>query len=443
MADSTKSGRRRYDPSVLTGHPAWDVASLSAEMQAKVDAAGWPDGLIDRVLAIRPDLDMIEAWLDSGFPPVEYIDQWVEDQRLYLDTTLKVRTATWSDNNMLVDLCADAPERVGDWSVTVERGPNPFAAYRLQERANVLVIEDRRVGLAMSAASVRNSYIEGERTSVHMMSGWRVRDGFRGMGLSKMLQNAAGSGTSWFGLVSYWYVRVNNSSAEWITKVEDDLQDRPGDYSLETDSLTASIWQFRADGADGEPQGRSSPRARAVTEADLPRCVELINRTHAGLDLFRPYSLEYLHERLDDPTWGPKPDFYATVYGWSDYRVIEVDGEIVACGGLWDRGRDVREVWERDNNRFVHDPTALMDFGFAEGNEAEMAELIGHFVAATADLGRVGMLAALEFLPDVQSATDHLASVVDARELHVMPFMSPTVKVDLSVKRPYTDLAYW
>jgi hypothetical protein len=39
---------------------------------------------------------------------------------------------------------------------------------------------------------------------------------------------------------------------------------------------------------------------RQVRREDLPACVALINRTHAGIDLFRPYSAEFLEDVLDE-----------------------------------------------------------------------------------------------------------------------------------------------
>ena len=77
----------------------------------------------------------------------------------------------------------------------------------------------------------------------------------------------------------------------------------------------------------------------------MERCVELINRTHAGRDLFRPYTAEFLADRLDEGFWGARPPGWVPVYRWEDMRVIERGGEIVACAGLWDRGRDLRERW--------------------------------------------------------------------------------------------------
>ena len=70
---------------------------------------------------------------------------------------------------------------------------------------------------------------------------------------------------------------------------------------------------------------------------DLPRCVELINRTHAGLDLFRPYTVEFLESHLDDPAWGPKPSFWSPVFGWDDYAVVE-DGDRRRRGVRWALG---------------------------------------------------------------------------------------------------------
>ncbi|MGI9594715.1 MAG: hypothetical protein ACR2QK_01065, partial [Acidimicrobiales bacterium] len=406
--------------------------------QSKLDQAGWPDGLIDRVLALRRDRGELEAWLDMGFPTPEMLGDWVPLQETLLGSTLTTRQATWEDHQMLADLCADAPERVGDWSVTVDRGPNPYAQYRLQEHPSVIVLEDQRIGLGMAASSVRNTFIDGEPTSVHMMSGWRIRDGFRGLGLSRMLQNAAGPGVGWFGLVSYWFVRSGNASSTWIDKVVADIEDRGAGFGAATDALTASVTHF------GRTElGERSPRVRPATSSDAPACIDLINSTHNGLDLFRPYTESYLDERMQDPNWGPKPSFYHEVYGLDDHRVLEVDGRIVACAGLWDRGRDVREVWQKDDERFVVDPAAMLDFGYAEGQEAAMVELIVHLMAETDDLGRSGLLAPLEYVPAVAELTSDLHPTVETRQLHVLPFSSPDLTIELTISRPYIDLAYW
>ncbi len=432
--------RRRYQHELLAEHPAFAIEPLTPELQAKVDAADWPEGLLDRVLALRRDRGELEAWLDSGFPTAEMLEQWVEMKTQTIDGSLICRQGSWEDGALLADLCQHAAETVDEWSVTVERSPNPYAQFRLQEHAYVALVEDHRVGLAMSGHSIRNTYIEGEKTTVHYMSGWRVRDGFRGLGLSNILQNTAGAGISPFGLVTYWFVRSGNAAATWIERVREGMSDRPEGFAIDGDTLTATVSHF------GNPAlGRRSDRVRPATEDDLPHCVELINRTHAGLDLFRPYTADYMDQRMSDPAWGPKPVFYPAVYGLDDYRVLEVDGSIVACAGLWDKGRDVREVWTNsaDDTTFTVDPTAAMDVGFAEGRSEAMAELLSHLLAESAELGRSGLLAALEWMPGVLDAAADLAPTTETRELHVQPFRMPDLNVDLTVRKPYVDLAYW
>lgn len=429
-----------YDPGVLEADPAFAVPPPDDDLVARAQAAGWPEGFLERVLALRRNRAEVDAFLDSGFPTAEMLEGWVQMHQALLSSTLVARQATWEDDDLLVDLCANAPQTVGEWTVTVERGPNPYAQFRLQEHPNIIVLEDRRVALGMAAHSVRNTIIGGEKTSAHHMSGWRVRDGFRGMGLSRMLQFAAGPGVGWFGLVTYYFVRTGNDAAGWISKINDDMADRPEGYAVQTAAETASVISF------GDPsKGVRSARVRPATTEDLARCRELINRTHDGLDLFRPYSEDYLDQRMSDPNWGPKPPFYPAVYGLADYRVLEADGEIVACGGLWDRGRDLREVWERGSGaeRFVVDPTALMDFGFADGRHEAMVELLAHLLAESQGLGRSGLLAPLQFLPEVVDAAAHLDPLVETRDLHVNPFTSPELKVEATIARPYIDLAYW
>ena len=134
---------------------------------------------------------------------------------------------------------------------------------------------------------------------------------------------------------------------------------------------TSAIAQARASGS--------------ATEADLPACLKLINRTHKGADLFRPYTMEFLEIRLNDPCWGPKPPFWNQVYGWKDYYVLEEDGRIVACGGLWDKGENVREVWRHKETGEIEDDRldGAVDFGYAAGREDAMVRLIEFFTGKT------------------------------------------------------------
>lgn len=442
-----------YDPTVLDGHPALDIPPPPPELAARAAEAGWPDDLLPRYLALRRNRSEIEQAIATGYPPPAVLDSWVDEDAALQTGPLTIRMAGWADNDLVADLWANAPEQVGEWQVTVERSPNAFAQFQLQEPGHLTLAEDRRVGLAMMAHSVRNTLIAGQPTTAHLMSAWRVRDGFRGMGLSTLIMHGSGPGAGRFGTVSYWYVRADNDSQPWIDKMTDLFTERPEGFEVPVDQLTATISHL--DPGPGQP----SPRVRPATADDLPRCVELINRTHAGLDLFRPYTVEFLADRLDHHGWGPTPDFLPPVYGWGDFHVLESGtngggtdasgtdgGEILACGGLWDRGRDVRERWEHPDGRVeTLASTALLDPGHAPGlaGAGAMVELVGHLAADTAQRGRSSLMAALEFLPEVAAGCTHLHPRPETRALQVAPFTTPTFKIEAEITRPYTDLAYW
>lgn len=409
---------------------------VPAELEAAARARDWPDGLLARALSLRVPTFDIAFWLRNPRSTPEEVSWQLDNLARVFDGPLRVREATWRDGEALADLYASSPETVRDWRLVVERGPNPYAQFRLQEHANLQVVECKGILLGAAAHATRNSYIAGERIAVHMMSAWRVREGFRGYGLSRLLQSAPGPGSAWFGPVTYWYERIDNASEGWLKK----MRDMAASYDNTVGGLTASVHLFAPDGtADDEPS------IRRVERADLPRCVELVNRTHAGLDLFRPYTEEFLETHLDDPSWGPKPGFWSPVFGWDDYWVLEDGGEIVACGGLWDRGRDLREVWthtESGECRTI-EPTALLDWGHAEGRADAMASLIRSFLDRTAALGRSHLMAALEHAPEVLSALAGLDPIVETRALRCMGFNDETVRVEPQLTRPYTDLAYW
>ncbi len=194
--------------------------------------------------------------------------------------------------------------------------------------------------------------------------------------------------------------------------------------------------------------GEASADASGIRKAgrsDVADCIALINRTHEGLDLFRPYSEEFFETRLDDCFWGPKPHFWTDVYTWDDFFVLEDNGRIVACAGLWDRGRDIREVWHssRNGERQVIDPAALMDIGCAEGHEDDLARLIEFLLVRAGEAGRTQVMAAIEHAPALVELLKDRTAGVESRALGWrMSELSGDLK-DLVPERPYTDLAYW
>jgi hypothetical protein len=410
---------------------------VPTDLAARAGEQGWPDELLRRAIDMRVPRADLELWIDSPHFDATRVGWLLDVLAKTFDGPLRVREATWRDAEAVTELYANAPEGVGDWRLDVHRGPNPYAAFRLQEHPNLQLVECRGMVLGAAAHASRNSVVGGQRLAVHFISAWRVREGFRGYGLANVLQMAAGPASAWFGVLTYWYERIGNTSQGWLDKVKE----------RDEDELTASVHVIAADApATALGLGGDALTVRAVRPDDLPRCVELINRTHAGLDLFRPYTVEFLESHLDDPTWGPKPVFWSPVFQWSDHAVVEdADGRIVACGGLWDRGRDIRERWRHGETgeERTSEATSLLDWGYEAGRADAMGVLLRSFLERTATLGRTHLLAPLEHTPDVAALVAPLGPDLEVRRVRSMAYEDEEVHVDVELTRPYTDLAYW
>jgi hypothetical protein len=321
---------------------------------------------------------------------------------------------------------------------------DPFAPLRLQDDAYVVLVEDLGFGLGMVVRSTRDTLVGGRPTTVHVASGVRIRRGFRGLGLSELLMEGAGPACGRIGTWVYWYVRKANLDERWSDRFLDGPQ--PPASTADTDSDEPP--------ADGVPdaarvltltrpeEGQRSALVRAAVDADLERCCHLVNRVNRGRDFFLPFSSARLRARLDrpDPTGGGADA--RSAYGWGDLLVlVDPDGEILACAGLWDRGRDLRERWHHlgTGATLVVDPAAAIDVGWAPGAEESAAELIGHLLASTAQRKRSGLLIAVDDHPDLQVALARFASRVETRRWVCNAPSNDTT----TPSRPYVDLAYW
>lgn len=414
---------------------------ISGEVRKKWLAKGWPEELLDKAAAIRVESGAFDFWL-NGRMTVENVEKHLQCRETLMFGTMRAREATWQDTDALAEMYADSPEEIGDWEVTVERGPYPFAQFRLQEHPAITVLEDRGVILAATCDSGRNTLLGGEKTTVHIASAWRVRKAARGKGYTHLMRTIGGPACGWFGWYNYYTVRPQNAGAMgWIkTFLKDAVSDEKSPDGM-IQGIPVTVHHF-------EPKaGNKKSGIRLATEADLPACLRLINRTHKGADLFRPYTEDFLEQRLNDPCWGAKPPFWNRVYGWPEYYVLEDEGRVVACGGLWDKGENVREVWRHKETGEAKtiDGTALMDFGYAAGREDAMVRLIEFFAAKTKELGRTHLVAGIEHLPRLVKAAERLEPDGETRPLHWQRYEpeSDMWVADDALKRPYMDIAYW
>ena len=398
----------------------------------RAKAQGWPDGLIERVLAAKTPSRWLERWLRSPAKP---------DQLFHIDRSIGVierlakgpyrgRELTEHDEEAFSDLWAHSPEKVGDWEVMVERSPNSIAQFSLQPDASVSVIEDAGDLVACTAWASVNCLIGGRPGTIHYALALRVREGRRGEGLGDLVRRFPSRALQRPTVGQVMFMRIGNAGVAGFLEAVKFMSE--GDRPQKVVAVT--YLDARADPAAG--QG-----VRPIAEADLSVCAELINRTHAGLDLFRPYGVESLRAVLDEGVWGERNAGFQSVYGWADVFVLEEAGRVVACAGLWDRGRDMREVWRSQSGEERRvEAGAVLDAGCAEDREDALALLLRHLGGICAGRGRQSLMVDLDHLPKVAEALADLDPKLESRTLEWSPFGPPAPQ---TLGECFLDLRYW
>jgi hypothetical protein len=405
---------------------------MRREVDRRWGERGLPGELLVRARSVRVSNETLWRMLQWDSPAGRFEDEvrWAE---LLRDGNIRFRQLTFADNEAFCELWARSPEQIGDWDVTVLRGPSGFASFELQERPVLNGLFDGPDMVACVSFSLRHTIVGGQRISVRYGQSMRVHEDHRGKAYAHWVRSlpwAIGLGMPT--RVQYDYIRARNMTMErWNAKFMPDVSSVPK-RDDDVPGVPVTVLQFPASDLASAPAG-----VRGARTDDYERCAALINRTHAGRDLFRPYTPEWLVERLDPDVPPGAP--VASPYSRSDFHVFERDGEVVACAGLWDRGRDVREHWrhrETGQERTVAS-TALLDIGCAEGAEHEMAALIEYLIGMTSDLGRDFFVAPLETLPEVAALLSSRGPQEETRYLQWRA-ESPALRTPA-----HLDLVYW
>ena len=401
---------------------------------------GLPEDLLHRAAALH-SFGVLRRFLRWGGNNPDGVRKHLDWQERLILGDLRGREATENDNDAFSALMAHSPEEVGEWEITTERGPNAFAQFRLQENVNVLVLELRGVLIACCSFTHRKTIVAGQRFIVRYGQALRVHRDFRRMGYGDLVRSLGWSiGAARPSNPQYDIMRTQNFAVVgwWEKYVPDFWEDVPKKEG-EVPGNRVTVLQFAPRPFD--PSTGSGPAARSIRKVrpeDIPRCVQLINRTHRGLDFFRPYSAHFLERRLDDGYWGQKLPNWPKVYDWDDYYVVEEEGRVVACAGLWDRGRDARDRWrhKETGEEKVIAVTSVLDLGFARAHEEAMARLIAFLIGETEKLGRDFLAVPLQYLPKVAQHLERYDPVAETRALR-WGLREP------QVTRAHIDLAYW
>jgi GNAT superfamily N-acetyltransferase len=283
--------------------------------------------------------------------------------------TLSIREATAADNEALLELERSSPLDLGDVEVTLDRGPDYFACLALQEDARVMVAEDAGRLVATCAAARHLVPLLGAPRALLYIQKGRTRPQYQRQRISSLLIWALTESWQRRGIAvdqPYFFVSTDNSNS--LTAVQ-----RSGLHPWPRDLHLVDI--------DTETDRRAAIPAVRLGPERIQEVVALLNRTHAGKELFAPYTEERLQARL-----GRTPE-----YGWQNWWGIEgKDGHLVAVAGLLDLGR-----WWRTTRRLkasgretTTSTAAVFDFGYAEGGEQQMAELLPSLLDVTASWKR-------------------------------------------------------
>jgi hypothetical protein len=405
-----------------------------ADLREAVRARGVSDATFDRAVAAGVPLQALRGWLNWRRMDEADLSALIRWHERFTTGDLRAREATEGDAAAFSDLWENSPEEIGELEITVLRSPDPFAQFRLQRNVQLNVIADGNVLVASCGWSRRNVLIAGERHSVSYGQALRVHQGYRRQGLGdavRLFPLAMTAARPTMG--QYDIMRSGNFAVvDWWKKHVPGFFANTPQQEGEVPGIPVTVTQLPAAAPAAE-----SALVRRARPGDLAACVELVNRTHAGLDLFRPHSAESLEEQLDEGYWGERASWYAPVYGWSDYHVLESAGRIRACAGLWDRGRDLRErVRQRKTGQErTFAGTAVLDWGHAEGAEEAMIELLGHLTLRTRVLGRDFLMLAADQTPELAKRLERFEPASETR------YLRWGSKPDIT--RPHTDLRYW
>jgi RimJ/RimL family protein N-acetyltransferase len=330
---------------------------------------------------------------------------------------LVIREATAADNDALIDLERRSPLLLGDTTLVFDRSPNFFAREELLECSRMVVGEkDGRVAGVMGAARY-DTLVGGEPVRAVYVHHGRVSTEHQGSGVAPRLALALLEPLLTEADLLYWYVMPEN-------RVSFTMITRAAPYSW---PRHPSCQSFRLEPRPVEPtEAPTLARPEQIEEI----CA-LMNRTHAGHDLFLPYTEATFTARLSrSPT-----------YGWPQIFVRERGGRPVATAGLWDLGAtlEVRRKPEGGEESVVR-PVVLLDHGFAEGAEAEMARLLGDLGELAAGWGRQEMWMSLYL-------DSPLYRAMRARPHRVDSFLGLNITPDAPLPgraaTPYLDLIYW
>jgi hypothetical protein len=276
-------------------------------------------------------------------------------QRLF-DGDVTVREATQADARALAEIERRCPVVLGESSIAFDRGDDYFAFARLMADVTVAIGFVGGEPAAINCGAAHSVRIAGQERRVMTAIHTRVRPEHQGKGLwgalSRVLSEKYKPGADV--LTGRGFVSVDNAAMQHgFAQVPNKWSARALRVQLDCAALA------------GPPAGRPA------TPADADRIVEVLNRCHADEEMYLPYTVGSLAERLARAP---------AQYSWG--RVWLGEGAVV---GVWPAGESIRLVMRSHGREWESRRGLVLDYGFISGSDGELEALLRAWCAWLAE----------------------------------------------------------
>jgi ribosomal protein S18 acetylase RimI-like enzyme len=260
---------------------------------------------------------------------------------------IAIRIASLADAPTLSEIERQSPLVSDDHALFIDRGDDYFAAARLMEDATVLLAEVDGEPAGVFCGAVHTARVGGRARRMLYIHHARIRPEFQRLGLGRALAARAQQVYRDDGFDSmYWYISKSNARSQGFA------------------SAAPNRWSFGPLMVGLRTEPFEGPEAgRAGTPGDAAAIAAILNAAHEGEEMFVPYTVERLRERLERV-----PAQYSCSNIW-------LSGG--AAVGAWPEGDYVSTVsLGPDGTKTVGRGSTVLDYGCLPGHEGELVSLL-------------------------------------------------------------------
>ena len=282
--------------------------------------------------------------------------------------SISIRQATSDDSALLRRLEFQSPIVTNGLAMYVDRGEDYLALRRLMGAPVVLVAEVDGEPAGTSGSVIHTVVIDGQERRVAYRHHARVLPQYQRRGLGQALgarlhEVEAALNSDDAAESTYWWIdRTNEPSSMLAAGI-------PNRWSA------GPLWGAIDTASQAGPTALEDI-GRVATSSDAVMLSAVFNAGHVGEQMFRPYSVDRIRERLAQD---------AATYGWSN--IYLTDGAAVGVWPEWvsfeigPMQADGGEPVERERINVA----ATLDYGCLPGHEGELAALLRGWCRALRD----------------------------------------------------------